>query len=150
MYFELSVTIQRPPSDVFLFLRDKDTFQQEEGSPVLLIEKTTSGPTGVGTRYREIVQMLPFYQGELRSQITRYEPYEWLEEDFDGPGMKGHLTYQFLPMGNATRLIQRETIHVQGILKIIAPFIRRSLAPRLKDRLEYIKEFLESETTRSG
>jgi len=96
MYFELSITIQRSPREVFVFLRDKDSFQQEESSPVVLIEKTTPGSTGVGTRYREVVRMLPFYQGEIHSQITRYEPYEWLEEDYDGPGMRGHLSYQFL------------------------------------------------------
>lgn len=105
MYFELSVVIRRSPGDVFAFLRDKDQIRQKENSPVLLIEKTTAGPTGVGTRYREVVQMLPFLRGEILSEITRCEPGRFLEEDFQGAGMQGHLAYQFLPEGEGTRLI---------------------------------------------
>ena len=44
MYFELSITINRSPSDVFAFLRDKDKYPQEDGSPVLILEKITPGP----------------------------------------------------------------------------------------------------------
>jgi hypothetical protein len=68
VYFELSIPINRSPADVFVFLRDKDKYPQEEGSPVLVLEKTTPGPTGVGTCYREVVQMLPFYRGEILPQ----------------------------------------------------------------------------------
>ena len=74
MYFELSILIRRSPSDVFAFLRDKDQYPQEDDSPVLILEKTTVGPVGVGTRYREVVQMLPFVRGEILSGITRNEP----------------------------------------------------------------------------
>jgi hypothetical protein len=105
MYFELSIHIERSPAEVFAFLRDKDRFPIEEDSPVLILEKITPGPTGVGTRYREVVQMLPFLRGEIRSVITRYDPDEYLEEDFWGSGMKGHLAYQFLLEGGGTRLV---------------------------------------------
>ncbi len=64
MNFELSIVIKRPPTAVFDFLRDKDKFQQPAGSPVLALEQTTPGPAAVGTRYREVVQMLPFIRGE--------------------------------------------------------------------------------------
>jgi len=144
MKFELSITIDRPPPDVFAFLRDKDQYPQMEGSPVLALDKTTPGPAGVGTRYREVVQMLPFYQGEILSEITHYQPYRVLEEDFQGAGMHGHLAYQFLPMGAGTNLIQRETIHYHGILSIFEPVIRVVLHHRLQERLKDIKTILES------
>jgi len=57
MFFELSVTIDRPPEDVFAFLRDKDSYPQKPGSLVLILVKITSGQAGVGTCYREVVQM---------------------------------------------------------------------------------------------
>ena len=144
MHFELSISIDRPPADVFAFLRDKDKYPQEADSPVLLLEKTTSGPPGVGTRYHEVVQMLPFYRGSIDSEITRYEPDEFLEEDFEGPGMAGHLAYQFLPEGEGTRLIQRETLRYHGLLRLIEPLIRPGLGRRLQERLEDIQEILES------
>lgn len=143
MYFELSITINRPPPDVFAFLRDKDQYPQEEGSPVLALEKTTPGPVCVGTYYREVVQMLPFYRAEILSKITRFEPTEHLEEDFRGAGMSGHLAYQFLPDKDGTMLIQRETLQYLGLLRFCEPIIRVFLNRRLRERLVYIKAVLE-------
>ena len=144
MYFELSIAIRRPPSVVFAFLRDTDTYQQAKGSPVLVLEKVTPGLPGVGTRYREVVQMLPFVRGEIHSVITRFEPDEYLEEDFEGAGFKGHLAYQFSPENDGTRLIQRETMFARGLLKIFEPLIARSFSRHLQERLEAIKAILES------
>lgn len=143
MEFELSVFIKRPPADVYAFLRDKDTYPQKEGSPVLLLEKTTPGSVRVGTRYREVVQMLPFYRGEILSEITRIEPNEWLEEDFHGAGMYGHLSYQFLPEDGGTRLIQRESLHCRGLLNLFQFAVRLALGGRLRWRLDGIKAVLE-------
>jgi len=144
MDFELSVYVERTPEDVFIFLRDKDEYPQEEGSPVLLLEKTTPGPPGVGSRYREVVRMLPFLRGEMSSEITRFEPHARLEEDFSGAGMVGHLAYQFLPEGQGTRLIQRETVRCRGLLRLCEPLIGRMLGRRLRWRLRGIKAVLES------
>jgi Polyketide cyclase / dehydrase and lipid transport len=144
MYFELSIAIRRPPCDVFAFLRDKDKFPQKPGSPVLLLEQTTPGPAGVGTRYREVVQMLPFVRGEILSEVTRFEPGEALEEDYQGAGMNGHLAYQFLPEEDGTRLIQRETVAMRGLLSVFEPVMGRMLGRQLQNRLEAIKTILES------
>ncbi|MGD8464230.1 MAG: SRPBCC family protein [Anaerolineae bacterium] len=144
MEFELVITIDRAPAKVFAFLRDKDRHPQNADSPVLLLEKTTPGPTGVGTRYREVVQMLPFFRGEILSEITRFEPDRVLEEDFAGAGMEGHLAYQFLPVDGGTQLIQREKLRLTGLLRLLAPLVERMLARRLIQRLEAIKQVLES------
>ena len=109
----------------------------------MVLEKTTSGPTGVGTRYREVVQMLPFFRGEILSEITHFEPDQRLEESFSGAGMRGHLAYRFVPEEDGTRLIQRETLHCVGLLRLIEPFIRRMLEPKLTERLESIKIEME-------
>lgn len=135
--------IERSPSDVFLFLRDKDLYPQEPGSPVLVLEKTTDGPPGLGTRYREVVQMLPLIRGEIRSEITRYEPGRYLGERFWGAGMCGDLTYEFVPRGGGTELIQRETLQPLGLLKLVEPLIERMLGRRLRERLEDIKSIME-------
>ena len=146
IYFELSININRPPHDVFVFLRDKDKHIQGKNSPVLILEKTTEGPAGVGTRYREVVQMLPFYKGEILSQITRFEPPEFLEEDFAGAGMSGHLSYRFVADGEGTTLIQRQSLYFACPLKPFQPLIKAALSPRLTKRLAAIKVYLESNT----
>ena len=144
MYFQLSVCIERPPADVFAFLRDKDLYPQEPGSPVLVLEKTTAGGPSVGTRYREVVQMLPLVRGEILSEITRYEPDRFLEERFRGAGMQGQLLYEFVPRAGGTELIQRETLQPLGVLRLVGPLMKQMLDRRLRERLEGIKSILES------
>lgn len=143
MYFELSITIRRRPAEVFAFFRDIDKSPQKKDSPVLVLEQATPGAPGVGTHYREVVQMLPFVRGEFLSVITRFEPNEHLEEDFEGAGFKGHLAYRFLPEDDGTRLIQREKMSAQGLLKVLEPIIERRLSRQLRVRLEGIKTILE-------
>jgi hypothetical protein len=144
MYFDMSITIRRSPEDVFGFLRDKDKYPQEPGSPVLVLEQTTPGPAGLGTRYREVVQMFPFVRGEILSVVTCFEPGERLEEDFEGAGMIGHLAYTFAPEDGGTRLTQRETVRMRGALRLFEPLIERMLSRQLWRRLEGIKAELES------
>jgi len=144
MYFDMSITIHRSPEDVFGFLRDKDKYPQEPGSPVLVLEQTTPGPAGLGTRYREVLQMLPFVRGEILSVVTCFEPGRRLEEDFEGAGMTGHLAYSFAPAHGGTRLTQRETVRTRGALRMLEPLIERMLSRQLWRRLEDIKAILET------
>ena len=143
MDFELDIIIERSPYIVFTFLRDKDTYPQEENSPVLLLEKTTPGPLGVGTRYREIVQMLPFFKGEILSEITHFEPGHRLDEDWQGPCMEGCLTYLFLPENGGTKLIQRETVNLCGLLWLLSPLIKLTLGAELVVKNGALKHILE-------
>ena len=144
MHFELSVMINRPPPDVFAFLRDKDQYPQESDSPVLALDKVTDGPPNLGARYCEVVQMFPFVRGAIFSEITRFEPYRFLEERFKGAGMKGYLAYEFIPRWNGTELIQRESLQPLGLLRLFGPLMKRMLSRRLLQRLESIKQVLES------
>jgi hypothetical protein len=144
MQFNLPISIQRSPEICFAFLRDKHLHPQKPGSAVRRLEKVTPGPVSVGTRYVEVVQMFPFVKGGIRSVVTRFDPPEWLEEDFAGAGMIGHLAYQFLPQATGTHLIQRETLHLRGVLRLCEPLIRRMLAPQLERRLVEIRARLEA------
>jgi hypothetical protein len=145
MNFELSVFIKRNPNDVFAFFRDKDEIRQKKGSPVIIIEKTSSGKTGTGTRYREVVQILPWLKGEIFSEIIEYEEGKTIKEEFWGAGMKGNLTYQFIAHYQDTKLIQKEKLSFTGMLFILSPLLYLLLYPRLKERLNGIKQLLENE-----
>ena len=142
MKFERGITIHCKPEAAFVFLRDKDQFQQEPGSPVLVLEKTTPGPVGVGTRYREVVQMFPFVKGEILSTVQHYEPSRFLEELLRGTGMKGYLAYEFISVNEGTLLVQRETIQFHGLFGLFSPLMERMLLKAVEDRLEGIKVIL--------
>ena len=61
--FSSSITIFRPPEAVFQFLSNLHNLQQAGGSPVLSMERLTPEPPGPGFKYREVVQIFPFYKG---------------------------------------------------------------------------------------
>jgi hypothetical protein len=144
MYFERQILIECPVERVFGFLRDKHTHTQAPGSPVLLLEKTTPGPVRPGTRFREVVRMLPWFTDEIISKITRFEPPYHLEEEFRASGMRGHLTYEFREHGEGTLVIQRESLHYSGLFRLFEPLIKAVLLPRIEQRLVDIKRLLES------
>ena len=145
MNFELSVSINCTQEEAFIFLRDKDLYIQKDNSPVLVLDRLTDLPVAVGTKYREVVQMLPFYKSEIFSTITRYEPYEYLEENFHSKGMKGYLAYQFIDNNSSTKLIQRESIYFSFPVNLLNPVIRKVLQRKLLERLEEIKSILEQD-----
>jgi hypothetical protein len=54
-----SIDIQRPPEIVFDFLANIQDVQQSDDSPVLALDLITEAPPRLGSKYREVVQMMP-------------------------------------------------------------------------------------------
>jgi len=144
MLHKLKIQIDKPPVEVFQFLCNKDTYKQQNDSPVLSLEKTTTGPLGVGTRYREVVQMAPFIKSQMLSEITRYEPYSVLEEKWAGGGMKGILTYFFHQIGQGTDLVQHVNIETHCLLRPFNAIISKMYSKAAQYRLEVLKMILET------
>jgi len=144
--FNSSITIQRPPEPIFAFLANIHTLQQSGGSPVLSMEELTPGPPGPGFKYREVVQMFPFYKGEFLSEITSFEPPRFLELTWTGPAMIGTDRYRLTPVKGATQLHHTKCVSSPGLLRLMEPIMRMQLFPRLEARLGEIKRGLEAAT----
>ena len=144
MLVKLRIEISKPPADIFNFLCNKDTFKQTSDSPVLSLEKTTTGPPGVGTRYREVVQMMPFMKGVILSEVSRFEPFSVLEEQWSGASMKGILTYFFNPIPSGTEVVQHVNIKALGILRPFDTMLSKTYANAAQFRLECLKILLET------
>jgi len=138
-----SIHIGRPPEAVFEYLANIQDVQQEEGSPVLALDLTTEGPPRLGSRYREVVQMLPFFKGVILSEITAFQPLRVLELVWTGPGMKGTDRYELAPTQGGTTLKHTKDTVCLGALRLIEPLMRGALVPRLEERLVGIKRELE-------
>ena len=144
MEFRLSIAVDRPVAEVFAFLEDMRNHPQEERSQVILVEKLTPGPAGVGTRFREMVQTLPFVRVEMISEVTQHDPNERIEIAWHGGGMEGVLTYCFESQNGVTGLSLHETVTVKGLARLVEPLIRRTFERMLVNRLHGIKRVLES------
>jgi hypothetical protein len=116
---------------------------QAEVSPVLALEMTTSGPPGLGSKYREVVRMLTFYKGEFISEVTAFKPPWILEMVWTDPAMTGRDRYELTEIRAGTRPIHQKWTSCRGLLRIVEPLMRRALLLRLELRLDEIKRGLE-------
>lgn len=144
MEFELSAVIYRPLEEVFGFFQDIDQHAGQKGTIVPVYDKITPGPVGVGTRYREVVQVLPFVTGEILTEVVGHEPGQRLAYRFVALGMDGELTYRFEAAGEGTRVVQRQSLLPSGWLRLFSPMIGALFSRMITRRLAEIKRILES------
>jgi hypothetical protein len=147
MVFEFSAVIASPIERVFTFFRDVDCHAGKEGSVVPVYDKVTPGPVCVGTRYREVVRLLPFVSGEMISEVTAFETGCRLGYAFSGMGMEGDLVYTFSEVPGGTRVVQRQRLYPQGMLKLTTPLLGRMFEKAASSRLLIIKELIEGNAT---
>lgn len=140
-----SIEIQTPPELVFDFLANIQNVPQPEDSPVLALEMITEGPPRLGSRYREVVRMMPFIKGEIFSEITAFDFPRMLELTWKSSGMHGMDRYELDSRPSGTILKHTKHTSFLGILRIMEPILRLPLIPRLEERLVDIKRILEGD-----
>jgi hypothetical protein len=136
--------------DVFAFFRDIDQHPRRADSIVPVYDRITTGPTGVGTRYREVIRLLPSRTGEMLSEITCYEPEHRLGYRFCGLGMEGNLVYDFEATPEGTLVIQKQSLCPLGLLALLRVPIRAAFSRMAGRRLQDIKRLLESNSGFTG
>jgi len=150
MDFEFVAVIDCPLADVFALFRDIDQYNDPEGSPVPILDKITDGPVGVGTRYREVVRMMPGVTMTILSEVTDYEPERYLASDWHSNVMEGHLAYAFEPVERGTRVVQKMSLNPKRILRVFSPLIKVLFSRAAGRRLEEIKALLEARVSERG
>jgi hypothetical protein len=145
MDFEFQALIHRPVGQVFGFLRDIEQHAGKPGSVVPVYDKLTPGPPAVGTQYREVVQVPPFWRVEIITEITSYQENRLLAYAFTFSGglMTGELTYLFETRDGGTHVIQRQRVIPKGALKLFNPVIHLMFGWAASHRLKEIKELIE-------
>jgi hypothetical protein len=145
MRFDYSVTIRRPPRAVFAMLADvQDWGKEERAALVPVMEKTTPGPTRVGTRWHEVIQLAPHLTMTVWSEVVAIEQDRLLDERFWAWWMRGRLLYTMTPIDGGTVLRQRERLEPRGPLRLIDAFLARRLGPAIEARLRAIGGMLQA------
>jgi hypothetical protein len=144
MYFEFTAVINKPLEDVFSFFRDVDQYAGRKGSIVPVYDKVTPEPVGIGTKYREVVQVLPFVTGEILTEVVGYEPNWRLAYRYVALGMDGELEYRFEALEEGTRVVQRQSLWPRGVWRVFSPMIGAMFSRVVGKRLMGIKDLLES------
>jgi hypothetical protein len=143
-----SIDIRRSPEVVFEFLANIQEVQRADDSPVLALDLITEGPPRLGSKYREVVRMMPLLKGEIISEITAFDVPHILELTWKGPGMSGTDRYVLDSSQYGTTLKHTKCTSFIGILRIMEPVMRIPLIPRLEQRLVGLKHIIEERENR--
>ncbi len=140
---EVDTTINRPIEEVFNYASDIDR-QPEWVSPLIESEKTSDGPTAVGTTYRQAAKFLG-RRMDMNCEITGYEsPRLYAFRAKNGPM---HMEMQFTLTSEgpeSTRVTQVVEGESAGFFKLGDPILARTMKKQFVADLETLKTLLES------
>ena len=116
-----SVTLPRPPEEVFDYLADFST--TEEWDPgIVTAEKTSDGPVGLGSTFH-LVSNFRGREVPVTYQITEYEPTSRFVIVGTNKNFTGTDTIEISPSGDGTRVDYTADFRMKGIAKLIEPFL---------------------------
>jgi Polyketide cyclase / dehydrase and lipid transport len=135
---EVQTDIRRPAEQVFDYASDPAN-EPEWNIRMTRLEKLTSGPVGVGARYR-----MQFTQGPPAiSECVRFQrPQSW-EHAGESKILASTFGGRVVPAGNGCHLQLRMQICPRGLLQLALPLLRRRMRRELARDLAAIKARLE-------
>ena len=141
MHFSNTVVIARPVHHVFGYVSDLEHLP-EWNYAISETRKTSDGPIGPGTTYRQL-RTIP-RPSEETLRITEFEP----DQRFAVAGrlgpLSGTLEYRFEPWGSATRLTNTADLTAGGIARLAEPLATSRVRDAVAANLETLKQLLES------
>ncbi|MGY1737534.1 SRPBCC family protein [Geodermatophilus sp. SYSU D00684] len=143
--FDLSVAIGRRPADVYAFLADVQDAEPVPRRAAVRMVKDPPGPTRVGTVWHEAVRFAPGLWLHVDSVVTEVQPPHRLGMDARSLWFTAHLTYEIAPTEDGSVLRQREELVPRRLLRPFRRAIEQRLRPRLRQRLDDIKNVLEEQ-----
>ena len=139
--FENTVTIQRPAGEVFAFLADFENIPAWNYA-IEDTSKTSTGPVGVGTRYRQ-TRSIPRRSTE-DFEVTVFEPARRLAIHGRIGPFHATISYVLDAAAGATRLVNSVELNPsQARLRILAPVVTPRIKAAVAQNLGKLKLILE-------
>ena len=136
-----TVAISRSPGEVFAFLADLNNFPKWRAN-LVSFEILTEGPTGVGTRCAEVVQV-----GPLRATGTCNVMEFTAGRTMAFKAVSAGLTYDgrilVEPSDKGSRLTLTGDVHPKGPLKLMQRVLRGKLESGINKEASSLKELLD-------
>jgi ligand-binding SRPBCC domain-containing protein len=141
---EASVIIDRPTEVVWSFMvSDVDKFAKATNPDVIESKKTSAGPIGVGTTFREMRSKTPKV---MDYRVTEYEPsYRFAIEMTSGPIKGSVATEKVENIEGKTKFTETADYHMSGFYKLFQPFFAGKAQKETEDRVGRVKRAVESE-----
>jgi uncharacterized protein YndB with AHSA1/START domain len=139
--FASSVTVPRPPAEVFPWLFEPDKVPRWTGN---LEGYEVLSPLGKGARIKQRLKV----SGErvaFELEITRYDAPSAAEARFAISGVEVVTTYALAPDGGGTRLTQTIEGHASGFkARMLLPIVQPRLERKLSEDLERLRQVLSA------
>lgn len=142
VHVEESVSIDRPIEEVFTYLTDIGR-QPEWVSIMQESVKTSNGPTGMGTTYRQVVKFLG-RRIETNNEVTSYDPPNVYEFRTTSGPTRGQMRFTLTAEGQGTKILQSIDGETAGLFKLADPIVARTMKKQFAADLETLKTMLES------
>lgn len=138
---EVSVDIDRPVHDVFVFVED-ETNMPAWDADLVKATRTSDGPVAVGSTFHlDIKPFMGATQGD--GTVVAHEVDRLIELQFDMGRMKPHVWHRFETSTHGTRFIRRVEVAPGGILKLMSPMMGPMIRKRNVAYLAKLKVLLE-------
>jgi uncharacterized protein YndB with AHSA1/START domain len=139
--FSHTVTIPKPPADVFPWLLEEDKVPQWT-TRLQTYDVIGDGALARGTRIRQVLtvggQAL-----DIQMEITRFDPPGFAESRFETNGLEVVTTYTLREAGAATDLTQTLEGKANGFkARLLVPVVQPKLEAKLTEDLERLRELL--------
>jgi uncharacterized protein YndB with AHSA1/START domain len=137
--FTHSVTIPRPPEEVFPWLLEADRVPQWMSN---LERYEPEGAVGPGSRIRQRLEVSG-QTVDVTMEVVRYEPPREAQTRFSTNGVDIEATYQLAPDGAGTRLTQSLEAKARSLsARLIVPVVQPRLERKLMGDLETLQTLL--------
>lgn len=137
--FSHTVSIPRPPAEVFPYLFEADLVPRWTGN---LETYTPSGPIGLGAHVRQRLEVSG-QTVDVDMEITRYEPPSGAETRFTTNGIDVVNVYALAHDGAGTRLSQSLDAKAKGLTaRLLLPVVQPRLERKLTEDLERLHDLL--------
>ena len=137
--FRHTVTVPRPPDEVFPWLFEEDKVPQWTGS---LDGYAVQGTLGPGATIRQTLEVSG-HKVDVEMRLTRYEPPHGAESHFSMSGLDVVTTYALSPNGGGTELTQTLEGNASGFkARMLVPVVQPRLEKKLTEDLERLRTLL--------
>lgn len=141
MQFENTVTIRRPPSEVFAFVADPANIPKWNYA-IVSASQVSPGPFGVGTRIQQSRSIPRPATEEL--VVTEFVPERRMVLQGDLGPLSGTLSYQIDEVPEGTRLTNAADLSGRGPMGLLAPLATTRVRDAVAANLDKLRRLLES------
>lgn len=137
--FSKTVTIDRPPEEVFPYLLEPDKVPQWT---TRLEAYEVTGPVGLGSRIRQVLTVKG-QSLDVELEVTRYDPPGAAASRFSLQGVDVVTEYRLVAAGAGTELTQQLEGKASGFKgRMLLPIVQGPLEEKIGEDLERLRELL--------